>query len=204
VKARALIADPPWKFNDREAHRPGTYPRMDLEDIEAFPLPHLEDDAFLFLWKVAALTAEALIVMDAWGFRHVTEWVWDKRTKHGKQAFGMGHYTRASHETCIVGVRGAPKPMSRSERSLFHEEESVFSAALGIHSEKPEEFYQKVQRFTEGPYVELFARKRREGWETYGVDINRPHPGYAWCDRCLESYVNTGAFQPHTFSRKVA
>ncbi len=77
----------------------------------------------------------------------------------------MGHYVRASHETCIVARKGKAKVANRSILSTF-------SAIAGEHSEKPEAFYRDiVERLTPGPYVELFARRHRDGWTCLGNEL---------------------------------
>lgn len=168
TRARVLVADPPWAFNDR---LPGptrgaakNYRVMTLAEICAFPLPAMEPHAWLFLWRVSSQVEAAYQVVRAWGFIPKTELVWEKLTVGGKPHFGMGHYLRASHETCIVAVRGAPKPRRRDVRSRF-------SGPVGGHSEKPEAFYAIVETLAEGPYVELFARRRRAGWFCFGDQL---------------------------------
>ncbi len=165
---KVLVADPPWSFNDKlpgpgrgaEKH----YDVMTLEGIRNFQLPPLADDAYLFMWRVASQVPEAYEVARAWGFVPKSEIVWRKMTKHGKEHFGMGHHVRASHETCIVAVRGKPKPRVRNVRSIFH-------APVGRHSEKPDAFFELVEMMCEGPYVELFARRQRAGWQCEGNEL---------------------------------
>jgi N6-adenosine-specific RNA methylase IME4 len=134
---------------------------LTLDEICAFELPPIADDAYLFLWRVSAMVEEAYRVVRAWGFEPKSEIVWQKRTANGKPWFGMGRHVRASHETAILAVRGRPKPLVRNIRSRF-------SAVAGRHSEKPEEFYALVERIAPGPYVELFARRQRSGWKCLG------------------------------------
>lgn len=175
MEARVLCADPPWKFGD-SLPGPGRgaakhYNTMSVEDICRFRLPPLAPDAYLFLWRVAAMPWEALRVVEAWGFTPKTELVWAKRTKNGKVHFGMGHHLRAAHETCIVAVRGKPKPKVRNIRS-------VFEAPVGAHSSKPDEFYSIVEKISDGPYAELFARRERGGlWTCYGDEVSIAEPG---------------------------
>lgn len=164
-----LVADPPWLFQDQMSQGGGKgaswkYDVLTVEQICEFRLPALLPDATLFLWRVAALQQEALQVMDAWGFTLKTELVWVKKTKHGKRWFGMGHTVRAEHEVCLIGTRGRPQTMNKSIRSTFE-------AVAGQHSEKPEEFFKIVEQLRAGPYVELFARKTREGWTCLGNEI---------------------------------
>lgn len=172
--ARVLVADPPWRFSDslpgkkRGAIR--HYPCLSVEEIARFPLPPLADSAVLFLWRVAAMPVDALHVVREWGFEPKTELVWRKLTPTGKPHFGMGRILRAAHETCIIATRGRRiEPKTRSMRS-------VFEAPVGRHSEKPEEFYRLVEALFDGPYVELFARRPRLNWSTYGNELEVAHP----------------------------
>lgn len=165
---RVLVADPPWRFNDR---LPGKgrgaakhYDLLGLVDLLGFELPPLAPDCYLFLWRVAAMQEEALRICRAWGFEPKTELVWVKTTKTGKRHFGMGRHLRASHESCIVATRGRPKP-------LVHNVRSVFEAPVGRHSAKPDAFYDLVEAFAPGPYVELFARRHRPGWTCFGNEL---------------------------------
>lgn len=162
---RVLCADPPWSFGDK---LPGksrgaekNYGVMTVDDICAFELPPLEPDAYLFMWRVSSQVEEAYRVVRAWGFVPKSEIVWRKMTANGKPWFGMGRHVRAAHETAVVAVRGRPQRLSASERS-------VFEAVAGRHSEKPEAFYDIVERLAPGPYVELFARRQRPGWTCLG------------------------------------
>lgn len=166
--ARVLVADPPWPFRDR---LPGKgrgaqkhYPVMSVADICGFRLPPLLPDCYLLLWRVASMAEAAYEVAAAWGFEHKSEVVWVKLTRTGKLWFGMGRHTRATHETAILAVRGKPAPRSRSVRDTFF-------APVRRHSEKPDEFYELVERLSCGPYVELFARRRRPGWTCFGDEV---------------------------------
>lgn len=168
MTARVLCADPPWAFGDK---LPGKgrgaakhYGVMTVGEICRFPLPPLADNAWLFLWRVSAMVEEAYRVVRAWGFTPKSEVVWLKKTTSGKRHFGMGRYVRAEHEMCIVSVRGRVRPKALNVRSTFE-------APVGDHSDKPEHFYTDiVERLADGPYVELFGRRRRAGWTVLGDD----------------------------------
>lgn len=166
---RVICADPPWSFGDR-LPGPGRgaakhYDVMSVDDICNFPIPPTEPDAWLFMWRVASQVEESYRAVRAWGFAPKTEVVWQKLTASGLPHFGMGHYVRASHETCVVAVKGKPKPLSRSVRSTF-------AAKAGKHSEKPEIFYSGiVEALSAGPYCELFARSTRPGWVSFGNEL---------------------------------
>src|SRR5689334_4809733 len=118
TRFKILVADPPWAHRDP---LPGSgrgaakhYRVLTLDEICAFPLPPLADDALLILWRVASMGEEAYRVCRAWGFVPKSELVWKKLTRGGKRWFGMGRYVRCEHETAVVALRGRPGAM-RSE-----------------------------------------------------------------------------------------
>jgi N6-adenosine-specific RNA methylase IME4 len=175
--ARVLVADPPWAFRDA---LPGPkrgavkhYRTLNLQSIKEFSLPPMADDALLIMWRVASMVEEAYEVVRAWGFTPKSELVWVKKTVTGKPFFGMGRIVRGSHETAVVATRGKFKPKSRSIRT-------VFEAATGKHSKKPDEFYELVERLSDGPYVELFARRPRPGWSCFGDQLPDGFVGPVW------------------------
>lgn len=166
--AAVIVADPPWSFGDslpgKSRGAAKNYGTMTVDDICNYQLPPIATDAALFLWRVSAMQAEALRVVDAWGFKLKTEIVWLKRTVHGKRHFGMGRILRAEHEMCLIATRGKPAVHARNIRSTFE-------AKTGKHSEKPEELFEIVEQLYDGPFVELFARRKRDGWQCYGEEL---------------------------------
>lgn len=189
-----IVEDPPWKHGDQ---LPGPkrgagkhYDVMPTEEICALSLPPIADDAHLFLWRVASMQQEALDVVRARGFTVKSELVWLKRTKGGKEAFGMGRHVRNSHEICLICTRGRGAGIiNRSQRSTFTTEYDhtvaellggldddgggEFEARIAEHSRKPPEFYRIVEGLF-GPDVarlELFAREQRPGWTTLGNEV---------------------------------
>lgn len=163
-----IVADPGWPFDDKLPDETRgavkNYRTMALSEIKHFPLPELLPDCTLFLWRVSSMQFEALAVIQAWGFILKSEIVWIKKTKYGNRWFGMGRTVRNEHETCLIATRGHPLTLDRSIRSTFE-------APVGRHSEKPDEFYSIVERLRAGPYIELFARKHREGWDSVGDEL---------------------------------
>jgi N6-adenosine-specific RNA methylase IME4 len=168
-----IVADPPWQFSDK---LPGDsrgaeknyacLTKHDIRDIvHDASLGH--GNCVLFLWRVAAMQPDALDVAAASGFDVKSELVWEKLTKHGKPHFGMGRYVRASHEVCLIAVRGRAFPECRSVRSRF-------AATVREHSRKPDAFYAIVERmYPSSRKVELFARQRRDGWECHGNQLDK-------------------------------
>lgn len=165
-----VYADPPWRFGDA-LPGPGRgatkhYATMTVADIKAVPMPPLAADAWLFLWRVAAMQREALEVIEAWGFGEPkAEIVWVKTTKAGNPHTGMGRSVRNSHEVCLIAKRGKPERASASEVS-------VVLAPRQEHSRKPDEVAEKIERLTQRcPRLELFARRHRPGWYTHGLEL---------------------------------
>ena len=165
-KWRAILADPPWAFeargggNDRAPQN--HYPTMSLTAIELLPIMNIAaDDAVLFLWVTSDRIKDAPRVMAQWGFELVsTAFVW---VKDGPA--GLGYWTRKGAEICLLGKRGNPKRLSGGV-------EEVIVAPRGPHSRKPSEVRERIEALVPGPYVELFARDVREGWDVWGN-----HPG---------------------------
>lgn len=148
-KFRTIVADPPW---DREQKgRYGAvkhYGLMPLEQIKAMPVPELAaKDAHLWLWTTNAGIKDALEVIAAWGFTYRSMFHWIK------PRLGLGVYLRNCSETCLFATRGkAPVKVHNQMNWGFF--------PTGEHSEKPREFASIVERVSEGPYLELFCRKR--------------------------------------------
>jgi N6-adenosine-specific RNA methylase IME4 len=123
--------------------------------------------------------------VEAWGFEPKAEIVWQKLTKNGKHVFALGHYTRGSHETCVIATRGSVKPASKSIRSTFSAKIPIEPTGLftkggkprfkAPHSAKPDEFFDLVEQLT-GPNMkrlELFSRRNREGWTCLGDETGK-------------------------------
>jgi N6-adenosine-specific RNA methylase IME4 len=169
-----LYADPPWTFATRSAKGRGRsadnhYPVMSLAEIKAFTLPPMADDSVLFLWTTDPLLPQALEVMAAWGFAYKTvAFVWvktrDSRILRDHFPMGLGYWTRANPEICLLGTRGKPKRRDKDVPKL------VF-AHRGRHSEKPVEVNRRIRRLVRGPYIELFARSRVPGWAAQGNEL---------------------------------
>lgn len=167
---RVVSADPPWPLKDK-LPGPGRgavkhYRTMTVADICALRLPPIGPDALLFLWRVSSMVEEAALVARAWGFRPVSEMVWEKIAADGALRIGMGRYVRLAHETCMIATRGQGRAFIKD-----HGVPSVFRAPRGAHSAKPEIFYDIVERLAEGPYLELFARRERAGWTCVGDEL---------------------------------
>lgn len=167
-----IYADPPWQYRDQaNAGNRGAchkYPVMTLDAIKALPIDEIAaPDCLLAMWWVPPQPAEALAVVTAWGFtlKTMQGFTWHKTTKNGLDHFGMGNWTRANAECCLFAVRGKPKRVCASVRSLI-------VATVGRHSAKPDDARQRlVQLLGDVPRVELFARVQSPGWDVWGNEV---------------------------------
>ena len=192
-KYKMIVADPPWHFRARTALQMTNwtsrrdaekhYNVMGVDDIAALPVKDLAGpDAHLMLWITGPLLIEGkhLPIMKAWGFKPSSiafTWVKLKRSIDSRQLrltatqesdlhVGLGFTTRKNAEFCLLGRRGNAKRVSKSIREII-------LAPVREHSRKPEEFYSRAMAYAEGPYLEMFARQRRLGWDAWGNDVDK-------------------------------
>ncbi len=171
-KFGVIYPDPPWSFavySDKGKQRSAErhYDTWSLERIKALPAQELAaDDCALLLWAIWPELPAALDVIRAWGFEYQTcGFVWVKHNPNGEGLFtGMGYHTRANTEPCLLATRGAP-------RRLANDVHQVVMTPVGKHSEKPEEVARRIERLYGGPYLELFARRARKRWTTWGNEV---------------------------------
>ena len=185
---RTILADPPWRFANRtgkvapEHRRLDRYSTMDLEAIKSMNVSETAaKDAHLYLWVPNALLPEGLGVMEAWGFRYVSNVVWAKRRKDGgPDGRGVGFYFRNVTELILFGVRGSMRTLDPARSTV-----NMIETRKREHSRKPDEQYDLIEACSPGPRLELFARYARPGWDAWGnesaEDIEprgRGHRGY--------------------------
>lgn len=174
-KFGVIYADPPWEFKvysgkgkSRSADR--HYATQGIEWIKSLPIEALAaDDCALFLWAVMPELPGALDVIKAWGFEYKTvgfTWIKQVSLDNKNLAWGMGYWTRANAEVCLLATRGSPKRQARD----VHQ---VIMAPVGEHSRKPEEASARIERLLPGPYLELFGRRPMPGWTVWGNQITR-------------------------------
>ncbi len=183
-----VLADNPWRFQNRtgkvapEHRRLDRYETMSLHEIMALPVEGIvADNAHLYLWVPNALLPEGLQVMQAWGFRYVSNIVWAKRRKDGgPDGRGVGFYFRNVTELLLFGVRGRMRTLAPA-RSL----PNIIETRKREHSRKPDEQYELIEACSPGPYLELFARYARPGWTGWGDEAapdvtprGRRYPAY--------------------------
>ena len=163
---RVIYADPPWQYNadfmDKYGHAKSHYSTMSIEELCALPVADVRaDDCVLFMWTTSPKLEQAFQVIKAWGFKYKTSFVWDK-VKHN-----FGYYNSVRHEFLLIAGHGSSTPdVKELHDSVISIERS------GKHSEKPEYFRELIDKlYTTGNKVELFARNKVEGWDTWGAEV---------------------------------
>jgi N6-adenosine-specific RNA methylase IME4 len=184
---KTVLADPPWRFTNRtgkvapEHRRLDRYDTMSLDEIKALPVEDgLAKNAHLYLWVPNALLPEGMEVMKAWGFRYVSNVVWAKRRiDGGPDGRGVGFYFRNVTELILFGVRGSMRTLAPARSQV-----NMIETRKREHSRKPDEQYEFIEACSPGPYLEMFARNSRPGWDTWGNESNveevrgKVHRGY--------------------------
>jgi N6-adenosine-specific RNA methylase IME4 len=167
TRYRTIVADPPWPINEspgsgwngRAAKQPLPYSTLSLDAIRSLPVADLAspDGAHLYLWAINRYLDDAFDVCRAWGFQFSKVLVWCKppQGKIGRGAFG------ATTEYVLFARRGSLAHTNWVDRNWWN-------WPRGRHSAKPEAFLDIVEQVSPGPYVELFARRDRLGWDTWG------------------------------------
>ena len=186
----AVLADPPWRFRTwnkatavKRRDGKGTnvsasvhYNTMAIEDIAALPVADLcLDDCVLFLWVCWPMLVDAMDLIKAWGFEYKTcgfDWM---KAHAGQLDFlrddtvaliGMGYWTRANSEPCLLATRGKPKRLHADVRQGIIEPRRE-------HSRKPDCVHERIERLVAGPRLELFARQERKGWTAWGNETTK-------------------------------
>ena len=153
-----IMADPPWGYGN-QATRSATgrhYPTMTLEALCALPVAQLAaPNAHLHLWTTSPLVESGFAVLRAWGFAYKSMFVWVKPEA------GLGNYWRVSHEILLLGLRGRLMPLDKPVRSWMEH-------PRGEHSSKPDRIRELVEKFSPGPRLELFGRRKVPGWTVFG------------------------------------
>ena len=159
-KYKTILADPPWDIEQGGTYGAiHHYDLMTLERIKAMPVADLaEENSHCWLWITNNTMRQGFEVLEAWRFKPRSIFTWIK------PRMGLGVYLRNATEHVLLGTRGkAPV--------LFKSQPNWMFAPLQGHSHKPEELYDIIERVSPGPYLELFARRRRAGWDCWGNEI---------------------------------
>lgn len=185
----AILADPPWRFatyNEKGRQRCPDWKRfkgsparhyetMSLDEICTLPVRLLAaEHCVLFLWATWPLLTDALQVIGAWGFRYKTcafDWMKahtgqiDMFRDDADALMGTGYWSRANSEPCLLATRGKPRRLAADVRMGIIEPRRE-------HSRKPDCVHERIERLVAGPYVELFARRRRPNWDAWGDQVS--------------------------------
>ena len=171
-KYGVIYADPPWAYRTWTDYRPSQrlaqqhYDVMQAGQIGKMPVADLAArDCALFMWATMPLLPEALQLMSDWGFEYKTNaFTWVKTYPNGGLFVGMGYWTRSNPEICLLGVRGKPKRLQKGVEEVIFEQ-------VGRHSSKPETAAHRIEQLVSGPYLEMFARRPRRGWDVFGNQV---------------------------------
>lgn len=181
-----ILADPPWQFQNRtgkvapEHKRLLRYPTMNLEEIKELPVGKLASaNSHLYLWVPNALIQEGLDVLKSWGFTYKTNLIWYKiRKDGGPDGRGVGFYFRNVTEMVLFGVKGSMRTLKPGRTKV-----NLLASRKREHSRKPDEIYGLIEDCSPGPYLELFARFPREGWDQWGNEDVEENSNYGVAKR---------------------
>ena len=179
-KYQIIYADPPWSYNNSgfDYAAAKQYPTMPLTDICSLGISEISDNnCTLFLWGTWPLLPECLEVMKAWGFTYKTiGFVWLKTRENVNQygflpsdklseTPGMGFWTMSNTEFCLIGVKGNPRRLNTGVRQVVY-------SPLREHSRKPDEIRERIVTLMgDLPRIELFARRKVNGWDVWGNEV---------------------------------
>lgn len=169
-----IYADPPWTYkvwsvngNKRSACQ--HYPTMSKEDLQKVPINKISaKNSVLLMWVTAPCLEQGIELLKKWGFIYKTIGsTWIKKNRKSDSLFwGMGYYTRANAELCLLATKG--KPLRRVSRAVHQ----VVESPVREHSRKPDEVRSRITKlFGNLSRIELFARQKTEGWDVWGNEV---------------------------------
>ena len=171
-KYNIIYADPPWSYRDNcNAGKRGAshkYKTQSIDWIKSLPVNDIAaDDCALFIWVTMPQLPVVFDVISQWGFDYKTNaFTWVKKNKKSDSWFwGMGNWTRANPELCLLATKGSPKRVSAAVHS-------VIASPIREHSQKPDETRKRiVELMGDLPRIELFAREITPGWDVWGDEV---------------------------------
>lgn len=168
-KYSIIYADPPWQYKENwgNGSNEHTYPTMKFPDICRLPIKDITDkQAHLYLWVTNPFIQEGLELVKAWGFEYKTLITWVKTYKDGTPEMGMGYYFRSCTEHLIFATKGNKKILNKITKNMFME------VNPRLHSQKPGSVRDMIVRCSgDIPRIELFARQKAPGWDSWGNEI---------------------------------
>ena len=168
-KYKTIYADPPWREVGGGKIKRGAdkhYPLMKTRDIIGMKdmINRISDDnCHLYLWTTNTFLRDGLKVMEEWGFRYITT------ITLAKDRFGLGQYYRGQTEHCLFGAKG--KPPYKIIDGKRQQGTTLINAKRTKHSKKPTEMYKYIEKVSYPDYLEMFARNKRDGWDSWGNEI---------------------------------
>ena len=179
----AILADPPWHFDvhsftkkSKAKHPSYHYNTMKSEDIYNLPVADLAaKDCVLFLWITWPMLEHGMRTIESWGFKYKTcAFAWMKANGRQVELFNeditadmlLGYWTRSNSEVCLLATTGSPKRLNADVRQGIIEPRRE-------HSRKPDGIHERIERLVAGPYLELFARQKRDGWTSWGNQTDK-------------------------------
>ena len=180
-KYNIIYADPPWTFETYSDKGKGKsaenhYPCMNIDDIYKLPVQDIADEnCVLMMWVTYPLLKEGIKTIEEWGFTYKTcGFSWIKKNKNadlfsdGGLFWGMGYWTRANNEICLLGTKGKPKRVGKG----VHQ---VVMSKIDKHSKKPDIVKDRIVELCgDVPRIELFARQATKGWDVWGNESPEP------------------------------
>lgn len=159
---QVLVIDPPWPFTSRQmdsTHEIASpYEIKSIDEIKALNIPAAEDSV-LWLWVPNAFLHSAFHILEAWGFQYRTTLTW------AKNFVGLGDWLGGQTEHCLLATKG--------KYCIFrYNESTLLTAPRTKHSEKPISFYELVERLCPGEKIDMFARRKRDSWSSWGAEVN--------------------------------
>lgn len=193
-KYGTILADPPWQFSNRtgkvapEHRRLSRYTTLSLRQIRELQVADIaKAESHLYLWVPNALLPEGLQVMESWGFKYKTNIVWHKvRKDGGPDGRGVGFYFRNTTEMVLFGIRGRLRTLAPGRRQV-----NVIRSRKREHSRKPDELYKIIEECSPGPYMELFARGKKEGWDQWGNEVEEYYPSWPTYNNHSQKNIST-------------
>ena len=170
-KYNIIYADPAWTFktwSNKGEEKSPKYDVMTINDIKNLPIKKIvSDDCVLFIWVTYPLLIEGLEAIKSWGFEYKTcGFSWIKKNKKADSLFwGLGYWTRANNEICLLATKGKPKRVGKGVHQVVMDK-------IREHSRKPDCVRNRIVELCgDLPRIELFARQRTEGWDSWGNEI---------------------------------
>lgn len=207
MKYKVISLDPPWPYDRTSGQGVANkqYDLMTWDDLYALG-PYIKavaaPDCAIFMWTTAPLLMETVDMIKAWRVRYVTKaFSWVKTYASGGIFFGIGSYTASNTEDVWLLSNGTPKRKAKDVSQVVPTliKQDAMVASMADHSAKPEEMQDRIERLLSGPYLEIFARRRRHGWtcignELDGLDVRDSLTRLAK-DEALPVIINTRAEQ---------